>query len=376
MDALTVKPASFGECMLQRTVKRLALCLASLGLLLQPLPALAQIDLDAIRTNAITSDEWARYARAYVQPSGRVVDFENGQISHSEGQGYGMLLAVEAGARPDFERIWSFARDEMRMGPGPLFYWKWNPFSVNPIEDPNDASDGDILIAYALLLAGLKWEEPAFVDEAAAIIGAVADQLVYRRREATLLSPGIRGFGEQDQPDGPIVNLSYWIYPAFPYFNLVLPDPRWRGLIETGLGLTAASGAGRSVLPPNWSSVANPFRPQPAGNFPPLSSYDAVRIPLYLLFSGVVPREQLVPFDRAWNGPGGQGPAVINVRTGAVLSPMPDPGYKAVAALVACALRGTRVPDDLTRFRTTTYYASTLHLLTLSVLRRHFSGCL
>lgn len=357
-------------------MRRVAAVLAVLGIWLVPMPVHAQIDLNAIRTNAVSSGEWEAYARAFVKPNGRVVDYENGQISHSEGQGYGMYLAAEAGARADFERIWSFARDEMRMGAGPLFYWKWNPFAVNPIEDRNDASDGDIIIAWALLLAGLKWEEPRFVDEAAFIVRGVANDLIYRRREATLLKPGIRGFGEEDQRDGPIINLSYWIYPALPYFNLVQPDPRWRSLIESGLTLTSASASGRFALPSNWTSVKDPFRPVPAAAFSPLSSYDAVRIPLYLLFSGVVPREQLAPFERAWNGPGTDGPSVINVRNGAVLGPMPEPGYKAIAGLVACAMRGQRMPPDLARFNTTTYYASTLHLLTLAVMRRHFTGCL
>ncbi|MGX1309723.1 endo-1,4-beta-D-glucanase Y [Amorphus suaedae] len=341
-----------------------------------PSGAEAQLDIAALRTNSITADEWNAYRSAFMKPSGRVVDFENGMVSHSEGQGYGMLLAVEAGARDDFALIWGFARDEMRMPSAPLFYWKWNPFTVPPIEDRNDASDGDIFIAWALLLAGLKWEERGYVDESAAIIRVVAQNLIYRRREATLLKPGLKGFSEEEQRDGPVVNLSYWIYPAFPYFNLVLPDGMWRALIESGLGLTLASASGRYMLPSNWTSVADPQRPQPANAFPPLSSYDAVRIPLYLLFSGVVPREQLMPFDRAWNGPGADGPAVINVRTGAVLGPMNEPGYKAVAALVSCALHGTRMPDELIRFRTTTYFASTLHLMVLSVMRRHFPGCL
>lgn len=338
--------------------------------------AVAQLDIASLRTNAVFPEEWAAYRSAFVKPSGRVVDFENGMISHSEGQGYAMFLAVEADARADFQQIWDFTRTEMRMPMEPLFYWKWNPFSVPPIEDRNDASDGDIFIAWALLLAGLKWEEPGYVDESARIIREVAAKLIYRRREATLLKPGLKGFSAEEQSDGPVINLSYWIYPAFPYFNLVLPDGMWRGLVESGLGLTLASASGRYSLPSNWTSIADPARPRPAAAFPPLSSYDAVRIPLYLVFSGVVPRQQLMPFDRAWNGPGAQGPAVINVRTGAVLGPMVEPGYKAIAALVSCTLHGTRIPQELARFHTTTYFASTLHLMTLSVMRRHFSSCL
>ena len=38
--------------------------------------------------------DWEAYKKRFVSPDGRVVDFLQGQISHSEGQGYGLLLAV------------------------------------------------------------------------------------------------------------------------------------------------------------------------------------------------------------------------------------------------------------------------------------------
>ncbi|MEG9529489.1 MAG: glycosyl hydrolase family 8, partial [Hyphomicrobiales bacterium] len=42
---------------------------------------------------------WRAYRSRFITDQGRVVDTANGQISHSEGQGYGMLLAVAAGDR-------------------------------------------------------------------------------------------------------------------------------------------------------------------------------------------------------------------------------------------------------------------------------------
>src|SRR5436309_1896309 len=40
---------------------------------------------------------WRSYKARFVTDQGRVVDTANGRISHSESQGYGMLLAVAAG---------------------------------------------------------------------------------------------------------------------------------------------------------------------------------------------------------------------------------------------------------------------------------------
>ena len=54
--------------------------------------------------------EWQIYASTFVTADGRIVDNANGNVSHSEGQGYGLLLAALA---DDFERFRS------RSGGGP-----------------------------------------------------------------------------------------------------------------------------------------------------------------------------------------------------------------------------------------------------------------
>ena len=53
---------------------------------------------------------WKSYRSRFVTEAGRVVDTANSQISHSEGQGYGMLLAVAAMDRDAFDRIWGWTR--------------------------------------------------------------------------------------------------------------------------------------------------------------------------------------------------------------------------------------------------------------------------
>ena len=53
---------------------------------------------------------WKSYKSRFVTEAGRVIDTANGQISHSEGQGYGMLLAVAALDRNAFDRICGWTR--------------------------------------------------------------------------------------------------------------------------------------------------------------------------------------------------------------------------------------------------------------------------
>ena len=105
-------------------------------------------------------------------------------------------------------------------------------------------------------------------------------------------------------------------------------------------------------------------------------SYDAVRIPLYMAMAGAVPARFLEPYDLAWNRKGGGAPVAYDLSRGRVLHVMGDPGYRAIAALVACAVRGERLPEVLLDFRPTTYFASSLHLLALATARRHYPQCL
>jgi endo-1,4-beta-D-glucanase Y len=66
--------------------------------------------LAAFRTSAATgaaapatllADGWRQYKDRFVTSEGRVVDNANGGISHSEGQGYAMLIAERLDGQAD-----------------------------------------------------------------------------------------------------------------------------------------------------------------------------------------------------------------------------------------------------------------------------------
>ena len=93
---------------------------------------------------------WQAYKARFVTDQGRVVDTGNNEISHSEGQGYGMLIAVAAGDRATFDRIWGWTRANLMVRDDELIAWRWEPRKRPGVADMNDASDGDILVAWAL----------------------------------------------------------------------------------------------------------------------------------------------------------------------------------------------------------------------------------
>jgi endo-1,4-beta-D-glucanase Y len=127
----------------------------------------------AAQTARIDASSWSAYKTKFLDTSGRIIDNANGNISHSEGQGYGMWLAYLANNPADFEQIWYFTRTELLLRDDGLAVWKWDPSATPHVTDTNNASDGDMLIAYALALAGSAWDNQDYLEAAAKIANAL-----------------------------------------------------------------------------------------------------------------------------------------------------------------------------------------------------------
>jgi endoglucanase len=317
----------------------------------------------------IAPADWQAYRAKFVREDGRVVDDGNGGISHSESQGYGLILAYLAGDRAGFERIWTFTRLELLIRDDGLAAWKWDPAANPHVTDINNASDGDLLIAYALGLAGAAWKIPAYLVAGRKIATALGEKAVRREGGKLLLMPGVEGFNRADRPDGPVVNLSYWVFEAFPVMSRLAPGTDWAGLSDQGLALVDAFAKAGKVFP-EWTSLRD--EPAPAAGFEAVSGYNALRVPLYVLRAGLADRQRLATIQRAWEG----GPGIVDFASGRKTTPLPEPGYRMLQAGLACALSGARIPDDLRRFEPTLYYPSTLHLLGLSTIADRYPQCL
>ena len=70
-----------------------------------------------------------------MMPDGRIIDTANGNVSHTEGQGFAMLLAVANNDRPAFDKLWQWTDNTLRNKSNGLFYWRYNPVAPDPIAD-------------------------------------------------------------------------------------------------------------------------------------------------------------------------------------------------------------------------------------------------
>lgn len=338
------------------------------------LPVVMAQSRDVRAAEAISAKEWTLYKEKFLDPAGRIIDNVNGKISHSEGQGYGLLLSYLADNRGDFDRIWAFTRTEMLVRDDGLAAWKWDPAAVPHVADTNNASDGDVLIAYGLALAGSAWQRPDLSASGRNIAVALAAGGLETMGDLVLLKPGNSGFAAGDREDGPVVNPSYWVFEAFPELAELVSGGPWRELGDSGKALLMASmKIGPSSLPPDWVSLK--AKPRPAEGFPQEFSYNAFRIPLYLVRSGSRDRALLEPFMIQMRDQKGR-VRIVDIATGQTRQLLDDAGYRIIPALVSCVLDGTPLPEEMQSFAPTDYYPSTLQLLALSYARRHHPECL
>lgn len=317
---------------------------------------------------------WEAYASRFLSPEGRIVDNGNAGISHSEGQGYGLLLAAKAGDAKRFETLWRWTQRTLMVRQDGLAAWKWDPAGKGVV-DPNNATDGDVLIAWGLAEGSKRFGRPDYRAAAERLARAVGANAVVIAKPLPYLLPGVAGFRAGEQPDGPVVNPSYWVFPALTAFTELAPAVNWTALRKAGLALVDQSRFGTLNLPTDWESLAGPH-PRPAANFPQSFGYNAIRIPLYLaLDGGEDARAVLRRFAGAWTrstSPTG----LIESKEAAVTLPVWQPGYDLVLAVARCVTAGEAVPPEMISTRSDLYYPETLRLLSVIALQERFPSCL
>lgn len=342
-------------------------------LLLAATVALAPAGQPAVaQQTMINAGAWSAYKAKFLDTTGRIIDNGNGNISHSEGQGYGMLLAYLAASPADFEQIWYFTRTELLLRDDGLAVWKWDPDVKPHVTDTNNASDGDMLIAYALALAGTAWKRNDYILAASRMAQALLAETVVQSDGHMLLMPGAEGFFAADREDGPVVNPSYWIYEAIPVMAALAPSDAWKKLSKDGVALLNTMQFGPRKLPAEWVSLRG--EPKPAEGFDAEFAYNAIRIPLYLVRGGVTDKALLTRLQQGMTQDGA--PATIDLTTGRPKTVLSDPGYRIVNDVVACVVNGTKLPASALQFAPALYYPSTLQLLGLAYIGEKHPECL
>jgi len=238
---------------------------------------------------------WASYKQTFIQQDGRVVDFYVGNSTTSEGQSYALQQAVWMKDKDRFDAIWNWTSNNLQIKKeSSLFAWKWGANAQKKwvILDESAASDADQDIAFALLMAYKRWNDPRYKEEALAILDDLWAHEVTDSAWGPVLLPGDWHRFHQETPDVVLINPSYLAPYLYRVFAQVDPSHDWEALVQTSYRMwDTAFLATESAFPPDWvwfsRSKGEVYGKEADKDFPTMTSnygYEACRLPwrLYL----------------------------------------------------------------------------------------------
>lgn len=211
----------------------------------------------------------------------------------SEGQGYGMVIAVDAAkqgeaSQADFEALYQYYLAQ-RLPDSQLMSWRQTVRDGQVTKEANNATDGDLYIAYALIEAAQVWPDRAedYRNQARALL---EDILRYNYNETT----GVLTVGNWADSQSPFYNLmrtSDTLPQQFEAFYELTQNQQWLAIKDRMLDkLIQVSDESKTGLLPDFIWVdgdqvrvaeANTVESENDGFY----SYNACRLPYNLALS-------------------------------------------------------------------------------------------
>lgn len=214
-----------------------------------------------------------------------------GNLTVSEGHGYGMMLAAlmaghDADAQDIFDGMYAYFLEHPTATHDRLMSWNQSTSCAN-VQGNDSATDGDLDVAFALLLADKQWGSCGRIDyagEALAVLTDVLDGEVDPLHAYTLLGDWVNA---ATAPYGPSTRSSDFMVDHFASFADATGSPAWSDLRDSLYSIVdslQASHAATTGLVPDF--IVDPATsPAPAGSgflegdTDGKYSYNACRVP-------------------------------------------------------------------------------------------------
>jgi len=226
---------------------------------------------------------WMKYKQNFISSSGRVIDRFNQNITHTESIGYGMFFAVSYNDHKTFDKIRKWLRLNMKINDANLYGWKWGQRQNGSwgMLDLNNATDGDMWIAYSLLLAYEKWGSKIYLQEAKKLIQAIKKHTVKKINGRLFLLPAKFGFLKKDYVK---LNPSYVILFIFEKFAIYDHDKIWKELIIDSVEMLKGSQIGNLKIHPDWIKLNIHTMKYTYYENESIFGFDSIRTPLFLAY--------------------------------------------------------------------------------------------
>lgn len=187
--------------------------------------------------DSTVQSKWNAWKAAFLKPAGTgkyYVKYNAAGETVSEAHGYGMLLTAimagyDANAKTYFDGLYNYYRAHPSVNNSFLMAWKQNASFVN-VDGANSATDGDMDIAYALLLADKQWGSGGainYLQAAKNCINAIMQSDVNQTRWNLKLGDWATGTqGDSTRP-------SDFMLEHLKAFRAATGDARWDNVITT-----------------------------------------------------------------------------------------------------------------------------------------------
>ncbi|MBU0721289.1 hypothetical protein KJ877_08100 [bacterium] len=242
--------------------------------------------------NTVVQANWGEYKSLFVAHDGRVIDRVNSDITHSESIGYALYLSLKNDDIKTFDKIYKWYKDNLTTNDFGLISWKWGKDKNESwhILDKNNASDGDLWIAYDNLLMYEKTNQIHYKQEALSLIKNIKQHLIMNHKGRLYLLPAKTGFNTESYFE---INLSYYLFFIFDKFVQYDNDTTWKRLKNDGINLLNEAKFSPLKLHSDWIRIdKRTLKIELTRNNS--FGYDALRIPFNILKSDIKDKDKLL----------------------------------------------------------------------------------
>jgi len=238
-----------------------------------------------------SAEAWENYKHKFIQEDGRVVDYYNNAITHTEAIGYTLYFSYKLNDTKTFTKVYSWYKNNIKKNRYNLPGWKWgqNQNKEWGMLDLTSATDSNLWIAYSLMLMNEKKPNEMYAFDAQELLKAVKKHQIVTLNARTYLLPWEKQLNNNQNIK---LNPSYFIFEIFEYLAKKENDQIWSNLIRSSKQLLKEARFSSLELNSDWFIYNIKERKQAPLKKDILFGYDAIRIPLHILRSSLTKIEK------------------------------------------------------------------------------------
>jgi len=247
--------------------------------------------MSAALTSSKAQDWYGKWKTERLKPCagrGLMPTADNNNQVKVEGMGWAMITAAYMGDKGVFDSLYMFYKSKTSANAGGMMAWD---VSCDGVNDEGSAADGDLDVAFGLVVATWQWGE-SYLTEAQKVINNCKKLIVKCNSDTVLALAGGYNGSAWGGGCGAYTDISYYTPAFFKVFAQVTSDTVWRKLANDTYVHLARNAHPTTGLVSGWQNASTGAAMMGPGGTQNDSSYnhDASRVPWR------------IALDYFWNG--------------------------------------------------------------------------